>query len=28
VGVVPDVAATPDKALEIAKDMLRRRLQE
>ncbi|SDC29431.1 N-terminal domain of Peptidase_S41 [Massilia sp. PDC64] len=26
VGVVPDVAATPDKALEMAKDMLQRRL--
>ena len=27
VGVVPDVAATPDKALEVAKNMLQRRLQ-
>jgi hypothetical protein len=27
VGVVPDVAATPDQALAVAKDMLQRRLQ-
>jgi retinol-binding protein 3 len=27
VGVVPDIAATPDKALAMAKDMLQRRLQ-
>lgn len=28
VGVIPDVAATPDNALAVAKDMLQRRLQE
>ncbi|MFS2219072.1 hypothetical protein ACCD08_31625 [Telluria sp. Tellsp104] len=28
VGVAPDVAATPDNALAVAKDMLERRLQK
>ena len=27
VGVIPDIAATPDKALAVAKDLLQRRLQ-
>jgi len=26
VGVIPDVAATPDKALAVARDLLQRRL--
>jgi hypothetical protein len=26
VGVIPDIAATPDKALAVAKDLLQRRL--
>jgi hypothetical protein len=28
VGVIPDIAATPDDALAVAKDLLQRRLQE